>query len=254
MLNKKTLSAFFLLAGTSCILSLSGSTLAQAPIVPSETLSPNSQTVKLDSKLMNVPAISLSSNTATSTPLQLNLTASSSKPQAWLMSQVIPGTNTRQCNPPKWRQYRTILYYCSQPGDYIGGGKERIFTPVDGDFIPSGSSSGGVVSIYFNGGPDWWHADFIAPRGAKLEKGTYKGAQRYPFQSPTKPGFSFSGSGRGCNRLSAQFTVYQIVYDKDGKIKLFDASFTQNCEETMPPLYGRIRYNRADAPPQSVKP
>ena len=60
---------------------------------------------------------------------------------------------------------------------------------MDGDFIVSGSNSGGVLSVYFDGGPDWWRANFIAPRGAALKKGTYKGGQRYPFQSPTKPGF-----------------------------------------------------------------
>jgi hypothetical protein len=177
------------------------------------------------------------------------LTAGLTIPPVLAASEVIPGTNIRKCNPPRGRRYRTFLYYCSQPGDYIGGGQERIFTPVDGDFIPSGTSSGGVVTINFNGGPDWWSADFIAPRGAALQSGTYKGAQRYPFQSPTKPGFDFSGSGRGCNRLSAQFTIRQIVYGTDGKIELFDATFTQRCEETMPPLYGWIRYSRADAPP-----
>ncbi|HEY9633305.1 MAG TPA: hypothetical protein V6D14_07860 [Coleofasciculaceae cyanobacterium] len=225
MFKNKKKCFFSLLIGTSGLLSLGGAILTPTP------------------------AISLSSGANTSTPWRLNSTTLLTAPQGWVTSQIIPGTNTRRCNQPKWNQYRTFLYYCSQPGDYIGGGQQRTLTPVDGDFIPSGSSTGGVVTIRFNGGLDWWSADFIAPRGAKLEKGTYKGAQRYPFQSPTKPGFNFSGSGRGCNRLSAQFTIYQIVYDTDGKIKLFEASFTQRCEETMPPLYGWIRYNRADAPP-----
>lgn len=180
------------------------------------------------------------------TSLQLNSATS----KAWNISQLIPGTNVRRCHPTKFSQLRTFLYYCSQPGDYIGAGQEKTYTPKDGDFIARGNSSGGVIEIYFNGGPVWWTADFLAPRGAKLQRGVYQGAQRYPFQSPTKPGFDFSGSGRGCNELSAQFTIYQIVYDNNGKIKLFDASFTQRCENTMPPLYGRIQYNRADAPPQ----
>src|SRR5262245_52992589 len=77
----------------------------------------------------------------------------------------------------------SVLFFDSQPGDFIGQGIPQRFTELDGTFHASRNSSNGV-SIGFSGGPlGAWNADFVAPLGVELTEGTYEGAARFPFQS-----------------------------------------------------------------------
>src|SRR5262245_14596992 len=72
---------------------------------------------------------------------------------------------------------QTLIYYFSEPGDYIGAGEERTITVSDGMFLAESNFSAGV-RIYFNNfsTPDpqnyvWWDANFAAPNGAPLQTG-----------------------------------------------------------------------------------
>ena len=144
----------------------------------------------------------------------------------------------------------TYLYFNSQPGDYIGQGEERTWTTDDGVFNASGEISSNVVEISFDG-TDWWYLDFAAPSGQTLQPGPYDGATRYPFQSPTLPGLSVYGDGRGCNTLTGRFDILEISYTAQGQIDRFAADFEQHCEEMGPALFGSIRYNATVGfPPQ----
>jgi hypothetical protein len=100
----------------------------------------------------------------------------------------------------------TALVLNSAPGDYIGGGMNQTFTESDGTFTATRNFDNGV-SVFFNGGPHWWYLDFAAPMEEPLIVGFYDEATRFPFQSPTKPGLSVSGEGRGCNELTGRFEV-----------------------------------------------
>lgn len=71
----------------------------------------------------------------------------------------------------------------------------------------------------------------------------YEGATRYPFQSPTTPGLSVSGTGRGCNTLTGRFDVLEAVYGADGSVQRFAANFEQHCEGGTAALRGSVRYN-----------
>lgn len=150
---------------------------------------------------------------------------------------------------------QTVLYFNSQPGDYIGQGKEVILTTDEIDFFPSRSYDGRSVRFWMhnisrNSWPNyiWWNLTLSAPYGTELVEGTYNDATRYPFQDPGVPGLSFYGDGRGCNQLTGFFDVLEAVYDPDtGAIVSFAVDFVQNCEGWMPPLYGSIRYN-SDVP------
>jgi len=101
----------------------------------------------------------------------------------------------------------TYLYFNSEPGDYIGQGLEQTLTEDDGIFSVSRNYDNGI-SIDFNGS-DWWYLDFAAPGDAELAVGPYENAERFPFQSPTLPGLSISGSGRGCNTLTEDSTSWK---------------------------------------------
>lgn len=66
---------------------------------------------------------------------------------------------------------------------------------------------------------------------------------RFPFQFFDQAGLSFSGNGRGCNRLTGRFDVLEAVYGLSGQVVSFAADFEQHCEGGTPALYGQIRYN-----------
>jgi hypothetical protein len=98
------------------------------------------------------------------------------------------------------------------------------------------------VQVYFNGGSTYWRLNFYAPQGAPLIPGTYENAERWPFQSPVRPGLDVSGSGRGCNRLSGRFAILEIAYGSSGDIVRFAADFEQHCEGNTAALRGTVRY------------
>lgn len=141
----------------------------------------------------------------------------------------------------------TRIDFRSDAGDYIGQGLWRSWFGVDGTFTPSytyGDTSN--VQIRFDGGPTNWSLQFHSPSGP-LVPGTYTGATRFPFQASGVPGLSVSGSGRGCNTLTGEFTVHELVASPSGTIERFSADFEQHCEGGAAALRGSVRYNATNA-------
>lgn len=140
---------------------------------------------------------------------------------------------------PPARSDRMYFAYNIAPA-YSGEMRKQVVTTDDGDFSASIGDSGvytGSVTIRVNGGPDSCDVTFMAPHGDRLREGGYYGAQRYPFQSPTKPGMS-SNWGVGCG---GDFVVNSVQYSSDGKrILLLDATFSQSCGQT---VKGRVHYD-----------
>ncbi|HSH37793.1 MAG TPA: Ig domain-containing protein [Chthoniobacterales bacterium] len=58
-----------------------------------------------------------------------------------------------------------------------------------------------------------------------------------------------AGDGRGCNQSSGSFTINEIVYGTGNTIVRFDAAFSQRCENTGPPLTGRVLFNSTNPLP-----
>lgn len=145
----------------------------------------------------------------------------------------------------------TFLYLKSEPGDYIGLGKEQTLTTDDGIFTATGSVSEGVVTVSFEG-TSRWDLNFAAPGGEVLQPGSYENAACYPFQSPIQPGLSVYGDGRGCNTLTGSFDILEISYTLEGEIERFAANFEQHCEGNEPALFGSIRYNASVGFPLGV--
>jgi hypothetical protein len=135
------------------------------------------------------------------------------------------------------------IAFDSHPGDYIGGGQKQTFTPGTGTFAVSRNFDNGV-SITFNGGASsTWTLDFAAPFNGTLMSGAYENVQRFPFQSPTAPGLSVWGAGRGCNSLTGRFVVLYAVYAPAGDVTSFGVDFEQHCEGLPPALFGQIRFS-----------
>ena len=104
----------------------------------------------------------------------------------------------------------TALVFDSQPGDYIGQGVQRTYTPADGTFAITPWDTNGVsVSVTGPSFSFWWSLDFFTAEGVPLTVGSYGSARR--FRYPVGNGLDVSGSGRGCNQTTGRFDVREIV-------------------------------------------
>lgn len=146
---------------------------------------------------------------------------------------------------------RTLLYFDSQPGDWVGRGQRFTLTPADGDI--STTEIDGGLRVAFSGAT-WWSLYFVPPAGTTLAVGVYDGAMRWPFQSPVGTGLDVSGNGRGCNTLGGRFTVLEVEYAPGGELLRFAADYEQRCGGIAPALFGSVRINSsvARAPRLSV--
>ncbi|HVX64411.1 MAG TPA: Ig-like domain-containing protein [Pirellulales bacterium] len=146
----------------------------------------------------------------------------------------------------------TTLTMVSDPGDYIGQGKTYNFSTTTGSFSVThytiATSYQNMVKFsYQDQNPnEWWYLNFIAPQHALLVPGVYDNAARALFEMDSQPGLDVYGDGRGSNTLTGSFTVTQAVYDANGNVLNFDATFEQHSEGATPALRGEIKYN---APP-----
>lgn len=149
----------------------------------------------------------------------------------------------------------SLLHFQSLPGDYIGQGKQTTWKSKDGYFQLKYNGSN-HVSLNFKESKShgvWWDADFAAPKNETLTTKLYTNATRYPFQKDDSPGLDFGGDGRGCNRLTGEFQVLNMGFDKKGRLNRFSAFFIQNCEGSMPPLTGTVHFGPGAGEDQSSR-
>jgi hypothetical protein len=143
----------------------------------------------------------------------------------------------------------TWLEFRSDPGDYIGAGRDANWYEADGTFTAShtyGDLANG--EIVFDAGTTYWHVQLHSPSGP-LAIGSYTGATRFPFQATGIPGLSVWGSGRGCNDLTGSFDVLDIGYGPANEITRLSADFEQHCGGRAEALRGSVRYRVAATPP-----
>jgi hypothetical protein len=152
-----------------------------------------------------------------------------------------PAPEQRNPVPGQWS-----LNMTSDPGDYIGQGRDWSHgPPADTLRVSAGRqliSFRMDTNAEFQGG--WWTTDFAAPPGQNLAAGTTYQARRYPFNDGSA-GFDHSGNGRGCNELTATFTIHELAYDPDGTLRTFRADFEQHCESGEPALRGTWVFHAA---------
>jgi hypothetical protein len=153
------------------------------------------------------------------------------------------------------------VYFHAEPGSWVGGAigaPEVTWTHGDEGIFYSYSTAEfpGLVRIGYDAGSTWFDFNFAAPTydpvtntndGQPLRVGLYDRAQRYPFNSPTRPGLDVSGTGRGNNTLYGWFNILELEYDDaTGALEAFAVDFLQYDEAsgpTGPSLYGSLRFN-----------
>ena len=136
---------------------------------------------------------------------------------------------------------RTRWAMSSDPGEYIGQGRTYDYTPANARLDARGNRSALRMIVYGNDGADF-EAELQAPSGDVLAPGRYTGAQRAAFRAPGAPGLEVTGSGRGCNTLTGEFTISSISFSASGDLEHFAASFVQHCEGGTAALRGTLEY------------
>ena len=139
---------------------------------------------------------------------------------------------------------RTILFWDSAPGEFIGGGDPQVYTLANS--IWSVTAPFGNAGITFRvtsigDRSDWsWNLQFTAPLGSTLEPGTYQIGNSVAGE----PGLDISGNGRGCSPAGT-FTIHDFVLSPfNGAVTAFAADFDFHCNSmSSPALIGTLRFN-----------
>lgn len=131
----------------------------------------------------------------------------------------------------------------SSAGDYIGRGNTYLYKQSNAVLGVTVSDARLGISV---GGNEDWTGDFQPMLGlTRLSVGYYPDMTRFPFHNPVLGGMSWSGDGRGCNRLGGWFAVDKVTYTGNALTEL-DMRFEQHCDGSTGPLRGQVRWSAND--------
>jgi hypothetical protein len=133
----------------------------------------------------------------------------------------------------------------SEPGEFIGGGQDWIFTPANARLSAVGSRRVIQYFVTTDADDENWYGSFAAAPGDILAPGRYTGAARYPFNGD-RPGLEVTGMNRSCNEISGEFTVTEFRHDSDGLLRSFAADFAQRCDHSPQLLRGTFAFRAGD--------
>lgn len=137
----------------------------------------------------------------------------------------------------------SYVYLQSDTGDYIGQGRNYLYTLSDSAL--SFTLDNGHLRVHVDG-DEWWYGNFQAMSGVEpLRAGYYPMLQRYPFHNPARGGLDWSGDGRGCNQLTGWFAIDNISVSA-GLVTSVDLRFEQHCEGWSQALRGKIHWRQDD--------
>jgi hypothetical protein len=139
---------------------------------------------------------------------------------------------------------RSVLYTVSQTGDVIGRGLTSIYNSLSSQWTVRSSDNGNAVAIAVTDSIDRWLLEFTAPDGEALATGYYSAVRKGHFFNQFA-GLNVSSTSIGCNDLTGRFVILDIALAQDGSVLRFAADFEQHCADSVPGLFGAIRYNSA---------
>ena len=145
------------------------------------------------------------------------------------------------------------VYLESDPGDFIGQGRNYLYTPVES--VLTVDAEGARLSVSINGN-EYWNGTFQAMNTlSRLEVGYYGDLLGYPFHNPVKGGLEWYGEHRGCNTRTGWFVIDNVTYDGT-TLMAIDLRFQQHCDGGAPALNGEVHWDANDTtgPPGPVVP
>src|SRR5580765_1717153 len=140
---------------------------------------------------------------------------------------------------------QNILFYSSQPGDFIGQGLEVTITGAQANFSASSSRpSKAHVELRTIDTFQLYAIDLGSANSVRLVPGSYEDAQIAGlFQNPDHPGLAFTAENRSCTTVTGRFDLLEAVYDGFGGVISLAVNFEQHCNGAAPALFGKIRFN-----------
>jgi hypothetical protein len=138
-----------------------------------------------------------------------------------------------------WAVLPMSLTVLSESSDAIGRGGTHRFTSRDARF--EARCYGSDLAVTVNRGSSRWSLAFGAPLGRPLRPGVYENATRAPFRQGASPGLDINGDGSGCNQVFGRFEITDAIFDANGTVRRFVATFEQRCGPTSPATRGELR-------------
>jgi hypothetical protein len=132
----------------------------------------------------------------------------------------------------------TFLWFRSPPGEAIGGGVTHLFLPADSTFIASATVAHDSVSF----GAGGYFLLLRVPFGQTIGPGPYEATDNPA--AFTAPYLGFGGDGRGCNRPTGRFTIFEIVYSPASLVDRLHMTFEQHCDGAAQAINGEVWYVR----------
>jgi hypothetical protein len=144
------------------------------------------------------------------------------------------------------------LAFVSEPGDYVGQGRDRLF---QGPHVKLRGSAQ-LIRVTVKEGQESFALEIAPPAETPLRVGEYAYAQRSGAGAKNYPGIDVSGDGRGCNTDYGRFVIEDVAFNPHGKMTRLSALFEQHCEnEGAPALFGEVRVGEpAGGAPEAVVP
>jgi hypothetical protein len=145
------------------------------------------------------------------------------------------------------------VFLDSDAGDYIGAGREYLYTQANAELDVT--ASGGHLSVGVDG-DQYWHGQFQAMSSlSALQPGYYAGLERYALRNPVRGGLDWYGEGRSSSTLTGWFVVDAVSYTDDALTSI-DLRFELHSEGGTPALHGSIHWEAGDQtqPPGPVLP
>ena len=150
---------------------------------------------------------------------------------------------------PNLRNLPTYLCMSSEAGDFIGKGRDWLFTPPAATFSIRLSNNGGVEIYVHKGTDESWNLAFAPPQGQQLRVGRYDRAQGGSIQSPVRPMLEILGNSSACGPVTGRFEILEFAYDlASGDVHRFAANFEHHCEGSAPALLGSVHFVAGSSP------
>jgi len=153
-----------------------------------------------------------------------------------------------------------FVYVESDPGDWVGQGVSRVYTPLDSVIeMGTGSitTSGNHFEIRVHGDDDWTGNFQAMNTLPDLVPGYYGDLLRFPVHNPTSGGLDWNGNTNGCNELDGWFVVDSVTYAGNA-LQSIELRFEQHCEHNVAALRGMLRWSADDhrqpLPPAAIPP
>jgi hypothetical protein len=128
----------------------------------------------------------------------------------------------------------TYVLTASDPGEWVGQGQLRVYTP------PSiiVSNTGTKITVVAGG----YTGNFITMVGVvPIKPGYYASVRKAPWHNPVRAGVDWSGDGRGCGQLAGWLAIDRIVYT-GATMTALEMRFEQRCDGRPSALHGAIRW------------